>query len=140
MRRVSIMAAALYLALTDGLMPTAFLLQGPAAVMDLSSSSNVPPGCGSSEDSTGSIAAALDPIPRQPQRCRESLGSNMWGRVKRRGSGNTSRLRTGSTDLPSTLVLANITLLPNCMGPKTPFSPPHMKVQSAHFYMLKICW
>lgn len=144
MRRVSTMAAALYLALIDGLMPTAFLLQGPTAVMDLSSSSNVPPGCGSSvsagEDSTGSIAAALDPIPHQPQRCRESLGSNMWGRVKRRGSGNTSRLRTGSTDLPSTLVLANITLLPNRMGPKTPFFPPHMKVQSAHFYMLKICW
>lgn len=86
-----------------------------------------PPGCGSSvsagEDSTGSIAAALDPIPCQPQSCQESLGSNTWGRVKRRGSGNTSRLRTGSTDLPSTLVLANITLLPNHMGPKTPFFP-----------------
>lgn len=127
MRRASTMAVVLYLALIDRLMPTAFLLQGPADVMDLSSSSNVPPGCGSSvsagEDSTGSIAAALDPIPCQPQSCQESLGSNTWGRVKRRGSGNTSRLRTGSTDLPSTLVLANITLLPNHMGPKTPFFP-----------------
>lgn len=81
-------AAALYLVLIAGLMPTAFLLQGPgshnAFVQLFCCFSRLWWSClFASEDSARSIAAALDLTSTRPQIQQESLGSNTWAGQRR---------------------------------------------------------
>ena len=83
MKGVPSAAAVLYLVLIAGLMPTAFLFQGPgshnAFVQLFCCFSRLWWSClFAREDSARSIAAALDPTPTRPQIQQESLGSNTW--------------------------------------------------------------